>query len=312
MNKKLMAQYLPKMMNWDVCPTRKLYEKELLKRRGKKLRVCTIPYGKYWPGDQKALMKIAEAMPEGHLKELNKVMLPLLNPPHEIKIHQSSLVRGCEKPMQDDLLTNQYLSRIINTLALNQHSARKISEIINHLPGAYQFSVDQIDKYLYVYWNTRRDHGWTVQRENELEKFLKDSHNLRNTFDFELENGFGQLSHLEVYLNLGIASPEEWVDHLMINTMKKYDDALNLLNVDKPERVWDGSGGNVLGQYKLREFHLSASRELSMILNRISKTRADLLKNNSSAQGESARWRVYGSNASPAPSKPQKYSIGSG
>ncbi len=308
----MMAQYLPKMMNWNACLTRKLFEKELLKRRGKKLSVCTVPCGKYRPGDQKALMKIAEEMPEGDLKKLTIEMLPVLNPPDEIKIHQSSLVRGCEKPMHDELLMNQYLSRLVNTLALNQHSSRKISEIINHLPGAYQFSVDQIDKYLYVYWNTRRDHGWTVQRENELEKFLKDSHNLRNTFDFELENGFGHLSHLEVYLNLGIASPEEWVDHLMINTMKKYDDALNLLNVDKPERVWDGSGGNVLGQYKLREFHLSASRELSMILNRISKTRADLLKNNSSAQGESARWRVYGSNASPAPSKPQKYSIGSG
>jgi len=304
--------YHPKMLNWDVCLTRKLFEKELLKRRGQKLRVCTIPYGKYRPGDQKALMKIADEMPESDSKCLTKAMLPLLNPPDEIKIHQSSLVRGCEKPMQDELLTNQYLSRLINTLALNQHSSRKICEIIKQLPGEYQFTVDQIDKYLYVYWNTRRDHGWTVHREQEFESFLTGNRNLSQFFAFELENGFGHLSHSEVYLNLGIASAAEWVDYLMIITMKKYDDTLNLLNVDTPERVWNGSGSDVLVQNKLREFHLSASRELSMMLNRISKTRADLLKNNSSAQGESARWRVYGSNASPALSKPQKYSIGSG
>ena len=295
-------------IHWDVLPNRKELELELMRHEHYPIRICTKPYGKFSPGAKRVLMKAIEKMPESKGKELSLQIFPQVRPPEVLKIHQSSEVRNKEKPVHNELLTNEYLNRVVNTLALNHIPSRKIHEIVIELDGEYDCTHDQIDKYLYRYWNTRPEHGWDIFRQQEFEIFLAKDHQLKSLFAFELENGFGRLSHLEVYLNLGIASAEQKADHLILNTMKKYNDTLSLIDLIKPGRVsMRRSESDVASEMKLQGLLLKGSRELSMMINRLSRMRADIQKTSSIGNGAPEGFRVYGRKPSSSLSGGRKY-----
>jgi len=282
-------------INWNANLSRKICEIELFKHEGYPLRVCTKKYGKFSKGAKKVLLKMADHMPEGIVKDALIEMIPRLRPPPELKIQQSCIIRDGKKSRHDELLTDEYLGRIVRTLALIKMSPGKICQIINGLDGDYNFSEDQVDKFLFRYWNTRADHGWSIHMEQEYEQFLGEGYHLKQQFWFELQHGFGHMPHSDVFINLEIATNEQWLDHLILNTMKKIDSSLENLDLDKrlpPENV----ASVVQNATRIRSLEMSTLKELSMALNRFSKTRVDLLKMENFGKAEIPQLRVHRSN----------------
>ena len=282
-------------INWNANLSRKICEIELFKHEGYPLRVCTKKYGKFSPGARDALLKMADHMPNGIVRDALIEIIPWLKPPLELKIQQSCIIRDGKKPRHDELLTNDYLGKIVRTLALIKMSPGKICQIINGLDGDYNFSEDQVDKFLFRYWNTRADHGWNIHMEQEYEQFLEKRRDLQLKFSFELENGFGHMPRSDVFLNLDIGTQTQWLDYLMLTTMKKMDIALGNLDLDKrlpPENV----ASVVQNATRIRSLEMSTLKELSMALNRFSKTRVDLLKMENFGKAEIPQLRVHRSN----------------
>ena len=280
-------------IHWDANPSRKLCEVELFKHEGYPLRVCTKPYGKFTPGAKKVLMKMAENMPECKTKDSLIEMLPLLLPPQELKIQQSCVIRDRQMPRHDELLTNDYLSEIVRTLALNRMSTGEICKIVNDLDGNYNFSFDQMDKFLFRYWNTRADHGWTIHRQQEYEKFLINNYDLRKIFKFELENGFGHLAQSEVLINLWIATPIQWIDHIIGKTLQNLNSSIDMLDPENKFSTRAGYPSELVKEQKLRVLRVAMAKELSMMLNRFSKSRADFQKVEDYNNAELPEFRVH-------------------
>jgi hypothetical protein len=299
-------------IQWDANPSRKLCEIELFKYEGYPLRVCTKPYGKYSLGAKKRLMKMAESMPECETKDSLIEILPQLLPPKELKIQQSCVIQERHMPRHDELLTNDHLSEIVRTLALNRMSTGEICKIVNGLDGNYNFSFDQMDKFLFRYWNTRADHGWTIHRQQEYEKFLINNYDLRKIFKFELENGFGHLAQSEVLINLWIATPIQWIDHVIGKTLQNINSSIDMLDPEyqySPQRRFSADAVN---EHKLRVLRVAMTKELSMMLNRFSKSRADFQKVEDYNNAELPEFRVHRKNTT-GPTKTQNnYSNGSG
>jgi len=270
-------------IHWDANPSRKLCEIELFKHKGYKVRVCTKPYGKYSRGAEKALMDMAESMPECKTKDALIEILPGLLPPKVLKLQQAF----------DTLLTNDHLNRIVMTLAFNGMSSGEIVKIVNGLEGNYNFSFDQMDKFLFRYCNTRPDHGWTIQRQQEHEQFLRESYSLKSIFEFELDNGFGHLPQSEVLINLGIATKVQYMDYLMFEAMNKIRSSMDRLNMEKPLPLENTHSATMKHVHTVRALQLSTAKELSMLLNRFSKTRSDLQKIDEFDQAEFPQLRVH-------------------
>ena len=280
-------------IHWDANPSRKRCEIELFKHEGYAVRVCTKPYSKYSPGAKKVLRKMADRMLNCEVKDSLIEILPMLLPPKELKIQQSCIIRDREKPRHDELLTNVFLGRIVRTLALNRVSTGDICKIVNGLDGNYNFAFDQMDKFLFRYWNTRADHGWTVDRQQEYENFLRTDYALKSTFEFELENGFGHLAQSEVMINLDIASRTQWMDYLIIKTIRKIDASMDDLDLENPIPTKPGYRNEFEVARKLRTLEIRIIRELSMVLNRFSKARVDLQKIDEFDQAELPAMRVH-------------------
>jgi len=280
-------------IQWDANPSRKLCEIELFKHEGYSLRVCTKPYGKYSPGAKKVLVKMAEGMPECETKDSLIEILPQLHPPKELKIQQSCVIQERHLPRHDELLTNDHLSEIIRTLALNRMSTGEICKIVNDLDGNYNFSFDQMDKFLFRYWNTRADHGWTIHRQQEYEKFLINNYDLRKIFKFELENGFGHLAQSEVLINLWIATPIQWIDHIIGKTLQNLNSSIDMLDPENKFSTRAGYPSELVKEQKLRVLRVAMAKELSMMLNRFSKSRADFQKVEDYNNAELPEFRVH-------------------
>ena len=280
-------------IQWDANPSRKLCEIELFKHEGYSLRVCTKPYGKYSPGAKKVLVKMAEGMPECETKDSLIEILPQLHPPKELKIQQSCVIQERHLPRHDELLTNDHLSEIIRTLALNRMSTGEICKIVNGLDGNYNFSFDQMDKFLFRYWNTRADHGWTIHRQQEYENFLIEGYGLKSIFEFELENGFGHLAQSEVLINLGIATPIQWIDHIMGKTLQNLNSSIDMLDPENKFSIRSGYPSDLANAYKIRASRMAMAKELSMMLNRFSKSRADFQKVEDYNNAELPEFRVH-------------------
>jgi hypothetical protein len=280
-------------IQWDANPSRKLCEIELFKHEGYSLRVCTKPYGKYSPGAKKVLVKMAEGMPECETKDSLIEILPQLHPPKELKIQQSCVIQERHLPRHDELLTNDHLSEIIRTLALNRMSTGEICKIVNGLDGNYNFSFDQMDKFLFRYWNTRADHGWTIHRQQEYEKFLINNYDLRKIFKFELENGFGHLAQSEVLINLWIATPIQWIDHIIGKTLQNLNSSIDMLDPENKFSTRAGYPSELVKEQKLRVLRVAMAKELSMMLNRFSKSRADFQKVEDYNNAELPEFRVH-------------------
>ena len=299
-------------IHWDANPSRKLFEIELFKHEGYPLRVCTKPYGKFTPGAKKGLMKMVENMPECEIKDSSIEILPLLLPPIELKIQQSCVIQERHIPRHDELLTNDHLSEIVRTLALNRMSTGEICKIVNGLDGNYNFSFDQMDKFLFRYWNTRADHGWTIHRQQEYENFLIEGYGLKSIFEFELENGFGHLAQSEVLINLGIATPIQWIDHIMGKTLQNLNSSIDMLDPENKFSIRSGYPSDLANAYKIRASRMAMAKELSMMLNRFSKSRADFQKVEDFNNAELPEFRVHRKNTI-GHTKPQNnYSNGSG
>jgi len=299
-------------IHWDVNPSRKICEIELIKHEGHPLRVGTIPYGKYSPGAKKALEKMADRMPECEVKDSLIEILPILLPPKELKIQQSCIIRDREKPRHDELLTNDYLGRIVRTLALNRMSTGDICKIVNGLEGNYNFAFDQMDKFLFRYWNTRADHGWTIHRQQVYENFLHEGYGLKSTFAFELENGFGHLAQSEVLINLGIATPLQWMDDIIGETLKLVKSSIDVLDPGDEFSTRPGIRIDIEGAYKLRVLRVAMAKELSMMLNRFSKTRADFQKVEDYNNADLPQFRVHRKNSLRPKNSPKGYLSSSG
>lgn len=280
-------------IHWDANPARKLCEIELFNHEGYKVRVCTKPYGRYSPGAKKALMKMAEGMPKSNTRESLIEMIPDLISPKELKLQQSCVAREREMPKFDELLTNDHLNRVVTTLALNRIPTADIVKIVNDLDGNYNFSFDQIDKFLFRYCNTRADHGWTIHRQQEYEEFLRNSYGLKSTFSFELENGFGHLAQSVVLINLGIATNIQVIDHLLFELMDKVRSSLDNLDLEKPLPKEDSHYHNMKNVHTVRALQLSTAKELSMLLNRFSKTKTDFQKINDFDQADTPQFRIH-------------------
>ena len=299
-------------IQWDANPSRKLCEIELFKHEGYSLRVCTKPYGKYSPGAKKVLVKMAEGMPECETKDSLIEILPQLHPPKELKIQQSCVIQERHLPRHDELLTNDHLSEIIRTLALNRMSTGEICKIVNGLDGNYNFSFDQMDKFLFRYWNTRADHGWTIHRQQEYEKFLINNYDLRKIFKFELENGFGHLAQSEVLINLWIATPIQWIDHIIGKTLQNLNSSIDMLDPENKFSTRAGYPSELVKEQKLRVLRVAMAKELSMMLNRFSKSRADFQKVEDYNNAELPEFRVHRKNLTGHTKTQNNYSNGSG
>jgi len=299
-------------IHWDANPSRKLCEIELFKHESYPLRVCTKPYGKFTPGAKKRLMKMAESMPECEVKDSLIEIVPLLLPPKELKIQQSCVIQDRHMPLHDELLTNDYVSEIVRTLALNRMSTGEICKIVNGLDGNYSFSFNQMDKFLFRFWNTRADHGWIIHRQQEYENFLINGYGLKAIFEFELKNGFGHLAQSEVLINLGIASPIQWIDHVIGKTLQNLNSSIDMLDPENKFSTRAGYPSELVKEQKLRVLRVAMAKELSMMLNRFSKSRADFQKVEDYNNAELPEFRVHRKNT-PSQTKTQKsYIAGSG
>ena len=280
-------------IHWDANPSRKLCEIELFKHESYPLRVCTKPYGKFTPGAKKRLMKMAESMPECEVKDSLIEIVPLLLPPKELKIQQSCVIQDRHMPLHDELLTNDYVSEIVRTLALNRMSTGEICKIVNGLDGNYSFSFNQMDKFLFRFWNTRADHGWIIHRQQEYENFLINGYGLKAIFEFELKNGFGHLAQSEVLINLGIASPIQWIDHIIGKTLQNLNSSIDMLDPENKFSTRAGYPSELVKEQKLRVLRVAMAKELSMMLNRFSKSRADFQKVEDYNNAELPEFRVH-------------------
>jgi len=255
---------------------------------------------------------MVENMPECEIKDSSIEILPLLLPPIELKIQQSCVIQERHIPRHDELLTNDHLSEIVRTLALNRMSTGEICKIVNGLDGNYNFSFDQMDKFLFRYWNTRADHGWTIHRQQEYENFLIEGYGLKSIFEFELENGFGHLAQSEVLINLGIATPIQWIDHIMGKTLQNLNSSIDMLDPENKFSIRSGYPSDLANAYKIRASRMAMAKELSMMLNRFSKSRADFQKVEDFNNAELPEFRVHRKNTT-GHTKPQNnYSNGSG
>ncbi len=280
---------------WDMNPLRKWHESILAKHEGLAKKVKTYPYGNFSKGARQFIESETQALPECPVKKLSFEIIPIVQAPTQLKIRMAKLSRGYEKSMHEEIMTNSYISPIIHSLALNKKTPREIYTIISNLEGEYPYSFDQIDKYLYFFWNTQSTHEWNVHRHQELGDFFDSDPMLSKQFATELTNGFGGLSQLAVYINLNIATEAQQNEFFISKLRQKILAALDLVEDDMFSTSRHvRSESDIKAEYRRREFLRANVRELSLALSRAMKSKNDTLKAQSSDSEQQPRFKIYG------------------
>jgi hypothetical protein len=108
-----------------------------------------------------------------------------------------------------ELMYDLQLKEFVEILTLLGSSSTEISSELSSLPYVKPFTKEEIEGYLYFFWNMNPDDGWTADKRLQLRTFLSRSSTLAHMYRKHLRLGFGQLPRIRIAVELGIDCPKD-------------------------------------------------------------------------------------------------------
>ena len=196
-------------VKWNCNPARKYFERILLLDKKHPLRISTHPYGRMSQRARKQLIWGTYSLPSCMLVDMMIDIRKYMDPPEELRIQQTKFFDGRELHLDRTMMRDKAFTEKVFPLALLGLSTPKIYSIISRSPMPFSYTLEQVEKFLYHYWNTNPLHGWNANMKEAFESYATCAWEAPKELKHIVKIGSGEMPLEEVYMNLNLNLDED-------------------------------------------------------------------------------------------------------
>ena len=189
---------------WEHNPGRKFFEIKLVPHWGYKLERHAVYQSKSFGAREKALIKSAIAeLPDSPLRLLLFRILETLGPPPEFLVIKSFVLQPKREKFSSSnrLMLDTECFDSITGLAMMGMDSRSIRREFAAMLLPPNYSLEQIDRFRYQFWNVKPEAGWDHRSQEALKKMILSDPDLTMSFQHLLDGALSDKSRRDIALH---------------------------------------------------------------------------------------------------------------
>ena len=189
---------------WEHNPARKYFGIKLAQHWGYELKLHAKYPSKSFGAREKAVIKSAIAeLPDSPFRLLLFRILETLGPPPEILVIKSFVLKPKREKFSSSnriMLDTECFDSIIG-LAIMGMDSRSIRREFAAMLFPPNYSLEQIDRFRYHYWNVKPEEGWSHKSQETLKKLILSDPDLTTSFEHTLDGALSDKSRRDIALH---------------------------------------------------------------------------------------------------------------